>query len=89
MRTIRSSAIRLFGLLTLITLSLAASGAGWAQQRPAAGPTCDMNKASACTDQKVVACQSTYKGNQQAIGKCQMDANMACYQQNNCPTSAR
>ena len=89
MSSVTAGILRRVGLMALMVGALGGTGASWAQQRPGAGPTCDKAKASACTDQKVVACQSAHKGNQSAIGQCQMDANMACYQQYNCPTSAR
>jgi hypothetical protein len=69
------------------TVVFAVCGTGWAQQRTAA-PACDRAAASACTDQKVLACQNQFKGAQPATGQCQYQANLQCYQQHNCPTSA-
>ena len=80
-----------------VLLSLAAIGAGsgaWAQQRgptpiPGPYPNCNMQAAGACTDAAVLACQSQYKGNQNAIGQCQMNANKSCNTQHGCPNSAQ
>ncbi|MBI3197647.1 MAG: hypothetical protein HYZ40_09075 [Rhodospirillales bacterium] len=77
--------VRHFGLIAAAIVALGGAGAGWAQQ----GPTCDRAKAAACTDQKVVECLSQHKGNQTAIGQCQMQQNMACNTANGCPNSAR
>ena len=89
MRTVMSSAIRLFGLLTLITLSLAASGAGWAEQREAKllrGPMSPMTERPvpvACTLGQVAVCndagRNTCKSNNVALYQaCLDEAKAAC-----------
>jgi hypothetical protein len=85
MRHAVAGTVRHFGLIAAAVVALGGAGAAWAQ--PA--PKCDMAKATACTDQKVVECLNQYKGDQAAISKCQMDQNKACYTANGCPTSAR
>ena len=84
-----SSAIRLFGLLTLITLSLAASGAGWAEQREAKllrGPmspmaerpilvACTLGQTAACNDAGKDSCKSNNLALYQA---CLDSAKAAC-----------
>lgn len=77
--------VRHFGLIAVAVVALGGAGAGWAQKPP----TCDRAKAAACTDQKVVECLNQHKGNQTAIGQCQMQQNMACNTANGCPNSAR
>lgn len=77
--------VRYFGLIAAAVVALGGAGAGWAQK----APTCDRAKAAACTDQKVVECLNQHKGNQAAIGQCQMQQNMACNAANGCPNSAR
>lgn len=77
--------IRHLGLIAAVVFGLVGAGAGWAQK----APTCDRAKAAACTDQKVVECLNQHKGNQAAIGQCQMQQNMACNTANGCPNSAR
>ena len=78
----------------IFMLSLAvigASGGAWAQQRGYQGqyPNCNLQAAASCTDAAVLACQNTYKGNLNAIGQCQMKANMSCNTQHGCPNSAQ
>jgi hypothetical protein len=80
---------RYLGPVALMVVALGMAGAGWAQQRPPAGPTCDRAQAGVCIDQKVVECQNLHKGNQSAIGQCQMQQNMACNTAANCPNSAQ
>jgi hypothetical protein len=84
MRTVMSSAIRLFGLLTLITLSLAASGASWAEQRevnllrgPMSMPTerpivvtCSLAQSAACNDAGVPSCNAICNNPKQGAGDC-------------------
>ncbi len=76
------------GVIVTMAIAVCGAGAGWAQQR-IAGPACDKAAATACTDQKVLQCQNQYKGAQPATGQCQYQANLQCYQQHNCPTSAQ
>jgi hypothetical protein len=81
----------------IFMLSLAVIGVGsgvWAQQRgqaPGAGPyaNCNLQAAGSCTDAGVVACQNTHKGNLDAIRQCQMNVNMSCNTQHDCPNSAQ
>jgi hypothetical protein len=84
MRHAVAGTVRHFGLIAAAVVALGGAGAGWAQ--PA--KTCDMAKATACTDAKVNACQ-TAGGTPDAIGQCKFQANVACYTANGCPTSAR
>ena len=84
MRTILSRAIRVGGLLMLITLSLAAGGAGWAEQRdarllrgpmsvPAERPTavtCNLAQTTACTGSAERACSATCSNPNQGAGTC-------------------
>ncbi|HEX9326642.1 MAG TPA: hypothetical protein VF915_09005 [Reyranella sp.] len=83
-----SQPVRLFVVVALASVPFWASGSGWAQQR-GSGPACDRAAAAACTDQKVVECLNQHKGNQAAIGQCQMQQNMACNTKYNCPNSAQ
>jgi hypothetical protein len=85
MSTMMAGTIRRVGLAATVMMSLGGAAPGWAQS----AATCNKAAATACTDQKVVECQSQHSGNQQAIAQCQMQVNIQCYQQNNCPTSAR
>jgi hypothetical protein len=85
MRHAVAGIVRHFGLIAAVAVALGGAGAGWAQQ----APKCDMAKAAACTDQKVVECLNQHKGNQTAISQCQMQQNMACNTANGCPNSAR
>ena len=85
MRRAAAGTVRRFGLIAAAVVALGGAGAGWAQQ----APKCDMAKAAACTDQKVVECLNQHKGNQAAISQCQMQQNMACNTANGCPNSAR
>jgi hypothetical protein len=87
MSRVAAGTLRHFGLIAVVVAAL--GGTGWAQQRPPAGPTCDRAKAGACIDQKVVECLNQHKGNQSAIGQCQMQQNMACNTANGCPNSAQ
>jgi len=83
MRRAVAGTVRHFGLIAVAVVALGGAVAAWAQQ------ACDRAKAAACTDQKVVECLNQHKGNQTAIGQCQMQANMACNTANGCPNSAR
>ena len=83
MRRAVAGAVRHLGLVSVAVVALGAASVAWAQQ------ACDRQKAAACTDQKVVDCLNQHKGNQAAIGQCQMQANMACNTANGCPNSAR
>jgi hypothetical protein len=85
MRHAVTGTVRHFGLIAAAVAALGGAGAGWAQQ----AQKCDMAKAAACTDQKVVECLNQHKGNQTAISQCQMQQNMACNTANGCPNSAR
>ena len=85
MRHTVAGTVRHFGLIAVAVVALGGAGAGWAQQ----APKCDMAKAAACTDQKVVECLNQHKGNQAAISQCQMQQNMACNTANGCSNSAR
>ena len=84
MRTILSRAIRIGGLLTLIMLSLAAGGAGWAEQRearllrgpmslPAERPTavtCNLAQTTECNGVAQRACSATCSNPNQGAGNC-------------------
>ena len=85
MRSVAAGTVRHFGSIAAVVVALGGAGASWAQQ----APKCDMAKAAACTDQKVVECLNQHKGNQTAISQCQMQQNMACNTANGCPNSAR
>jgi hypothetical protein len=87
MRSTAAGTVRHFGLVAAVVVALGGAATGWAQQAQA--PACDRAKAAACTDQKVVECLNQHKGNQAAIGQCQMQQNMACNTANGCPNSAR
>jgi hypothetical protein len=81
MRIIMSRAIRMFGLLTLITLSLAASGAGWAEQREARLPPGPMSvpverpTPVACPLGVTTECQGT--SDSECASECKIIANCA------------
>jgi hypothetical protein len=84
MRTTLSNTIRLFGLLALITLSIAASGPGWAGQREATllrGPmspmterptavNCTLGQVTTCQGAGVPSCNAICNNPKQGAGDC-------------------
>ena len=84
MRTPLSNAIRLLGLLALVTLSIAASGAGSAEQREAmllSGPMspmterptavdCTLGQVTTCQGAGVPSCNAICNNPKQGAGDC-------------------
>ena len=84
MTIITSKTIRLFGLLALITLSLAASGTGWAEQREVMllrGPmspmterptavNCTLGQVTTCQGAGVPSCNAICNNPKQGAGDC-------------------